>query len=214
MANRGTILLDEVENMPLYMQQKLLRVLENREIEPLGAEKPLPIDIRVVAASNKNLEGMVEDGRFREDLFHRLSVIQLDIPSLRERNQDIMVLVQHFIRRYNKHIGKCVEGLSEDVRSLFMQYRWPGNVRELQNVIEYAMNMEDTAIITYENLPDRLKDRYSSGNLLETMEKELILKTLQKYGWTDEGKGQVAKELGISKSTIYRKINKYKIGKI
>lgn len=214
LANRGTILLDEVENMPLYMQQKLLRVLENREIEPLGAEKPLPIDIRVVAASNKNLEGMVEDGRFREDLFHRLSVIQLDIPSLRERNQDIMVLVQHFIRRYNKHIGKCVEGLSEDVRSLFMQYRWPGNVRELQNVIEYAMNMEDTAIITYENLPDRLKDRYSSGNLLETMEKELILKTLQKYGWTDEGKGQVAKELGISKSTIYRKINKYKIGKI
>lgn len=213
LAHQGTVFLDEVENMPLYMQQKLLRVIENREIEPLGAEKTLPIDIRVIAASNKNLEKMVEEGRFREDLYHRLNVIMLEIPPLRERGVDILVLSKHFIEHYNKKVNKQVKGLSEAVKSLFTSYRWTGNVRELQNVIEYAMTMETLEEIQLVNLPDRIKDHQSTYNVLEEIEKEFIIKALKKYGWSDEAKERAALELGISRSTIYRKIRKYKIKK-
>lgn len=213
LANQGTVFLDEVENMPLYMQQKLLRVIENREIEPLGAEKSIPIDIRIVAASNKNLEKMVAEGRFREDLYHRLNVIMLEIPPLRDRGVDILALSDHFIQHYNKKVHKSVEGLSDEVQSLFTAYRWAGNVRELQNVIEYAMNMEETGVIQLVNLPDRMKNQDSNYNVLEAMEKEMIIKTLKKHGWSDDAKERAALELGISRSTIYRKIIKYKIKK-
>ncbi len=213
LANHGTVFLDEVENMPLYMQQKLLRVIENREIEPLGAEKTVPIDIRIVAASNKNLEQMVSEGHFREDLYHRLNVIMLEIPALREREQDALILAEHFVQRYNEKTNKVVIGLTDEVRELFIQYRWPGNVRELQNVIEYAMNMETTNYIGLESLPERIKSRPSTYNVLEEMEKTYIIKALKKYGWSDDAKAMAAEELGISRSTIYRKIAKYKIKK-
>lgn len=213
LANKGTVFLDEVENMPLYMQQKLLRVLENREIEPLGAEKAVEIDIRIIAASNKDLEQMVLEGRFREDLYHRLNVIMLDIPPLRERDQDQLTLAEHFILYYNEKVGKNIIGMTDAVKDILNKYRWPGNVRELQNVIEYAMTMENTSYLRVESLPDRIKTSQASYNLLEEMEKELIDKALKKYGWSDEAKGLAAAELGISRSTIYRKILKYHLKK-
>ena len=211
LAHRGTVFLDEVENMPLYMQQKLLRVIENREIEPLGSEQPIPIDIRIVAASNKNLDQMVEEGQFREDLYHRLNVIMLQIPALRERGQDVLVLSDYLINRYSSKMNKPIEGLSDEVKAFFMKYRWPGNVRELQNVIEYAMNMTTSHWLEMAYLPERLNRSKPTGNLLEQMEKDMIIKALKKHGWSDEAKAQAAAELGISRSTIYRKIAKYGI---
>ncbi len=218
-ANGGTILLDEVENMPIYMQQKLLRVLETKEVERIGSSEPISIDVRIIVASNRNLEAMVTSGQFREDLFHRLNVITLDIPPLRERGDDALMLARHFIDKYNDILGVEIHGLSDDVAQFMRGYDWPGNVRELQNTIEYAMNMETTGYIHIENLPERLKNKenlsmlINSDATLETLEKESIRKGLEKYGWTDEGKIQVANLLGVSRSTVYRKIRKFGLKK-
>lgn len=212
-ADGGTIFLDEVENMPIYMQQKLLRVLETREIERVGGNETIPIDVRIIVASNQNLEQMVLEGRFREDLFHRLNVITLDIPALRDRGDDVLVLADHFIRKYNQILNTQVEGISPEVHQFLRSYSWPGNVRELQNTIEYAMSMESGPIIQYSNLPERMKGLKSTGQTLQDIEKKKILEGLERWGWTDEGKIQVANMLGVSRSTVYRKIRKYKLKK-
>lgn len=211
LANKGTIFLDEVENMPLYMQQKLLRVIENREVEPLGSNEPIHVDIRIIAASNKNLEEMISQGTFREDLYHRLNVVLLDIPALRNRGNDTLVLSNFFVNHYNRLLNKAITSISPEVEKIFLTYPWPGNVRELQNVIEYAINMETEHVITLANIPDRVKSISSSNNTLTMLEKNCIKKTIDQFGWTDEGKTLAAKALGISRSTIYRKIGKYNL---
>jgi len=210
-ADGGTIFLDEVENMPIYMQQKLLRVLETREIERIGGHEPIPINVRIIVASNRNLEQLVEEGRFREDLYHRLNVITLDIPPLRDRGGDVMILARHFIDKYNGLLDRTILGVTDEVAQFLKAYDWPGNVRELQNTIEYAMNMESEMYIRYENLPERLKKVKNTGQTMADIEKQTIIDQLDRYGWTDEGKIQVAKALGVSRSTIYRRISKYKL---
>ncbi|WP_372995234.1 sigma-54 interaction domain-containing protein [Lutispora sp.] len=210
-ADKGTVFLDEIETMPLYLQTRLLRVIENQEIERVGGIKSIPIDVRIVAATNVRLDEMVRNGQFREDLYHRLNVVTLFIPPLRDRGEDILVLAQHFIEKFSKRFKKDIFGLSEEVKKIFLNYQWKGNVRELQNTIEYAINMEHGNYITAKNLPFQFRQTKSNNKFvtLEEREKEYIKKALDEFGWSEEGRLEAAKHLGISRATIYRKIKKY-----
>ncbi|MBF7082288.1 sigma 54-interacting transcriptional regulator [Desulfallas sp. Bu1-1] len=222
LANGGTIFLDEIGNMSLYLQAKLLRVLQERQIERVGGTQVIPVDIRVIAATNNDLQDMVRRGRFREDLYYRLSVIPLVIPPLRERREDIPRLLDHYMRRFSRLLGKKIEGFSKEALELCLEYPWPGNIRELINAVEYAINLEEGPRILPESLPPRLRDEKEKKRSLpvntveikplEQLEKEVISRALELYGWTDEGKMRAAAALGISRATIYRKINKYRLG--
>jgi len=214
LADKGTVFLDEVENMPLYLQQKLLRVIERKEVERIGSIQPIKIDVRFIAATNINLKDMVDRGEFREDLYHRLNVIPLEIPPLRERGEDILVISNYFIERFAEKLGKRIFGLDEEVKRLFCSHCWNGNVRELQNTIEYAVNMENKEYITKDNLPIgfKVKEKEVTNNIikkLDFLEKNEIKKALDLYGFDDEGIKKAAYNLGISRSTIYRRISKY-----
>ncbi|SFR05701.1 sigma-54-dependent Fis family transcriptional regulator [Desulfoscipio geothermicus] len=218
LANGGTIFLDEIGNMSLYLQAKLLRVLQERQIERVGGTQVIPVDIRVIAATNNDLQDMVRRGRFREDLYYRLSVIPLVVPPLRERREDIPLLLEYYMRRFAKLLGKNITGFSARALKICLEYPWPGNIRELINAVEYAINLEEGAQILPESLPPRLRNReqrlvVNSVEIkpLEQLEKEAISRALEHYGWTDEGKMRAAAALGISRATIYRKINKYRL---
>ncbi|WP_027365162.1 sigma-54-dependent Fis family transcriptional regulator [Desulfotruncus alcoholivorax] len=224
LANGGTLFLDEIGNMSLYLQAKLLRVLQERNIERVGGTQVIPVDIRVIAATNNDLQEMVQKGRFREDLYYRLSVIPLVIPPLRERREDIPLLLDHYRRRFSKLLGKSTEGFSKESMRLCLEYSWPGNVRELINAVEYAINLEEGSYIMPESLPPRLRNGNGKDKKLqlpnspveirplEQVEKEAISNALERYGWTEEGKTRAAAALGISRATIYRKISKYHLG--
>ena len=214
-ANKGTLFLDEIGDMPLYLQSKLLRVLEEREIIRLGSNTAIPVDIRVIAATNKDLETLIEEKMFREDLYYRLNVIPFQIPPLRDRKDDIRVITYHFGKKYAKLFRKGQVHFSDEVWECFVNYDWPGNVRELENVVEYAMNMvESNGTVSLHNLPKTILNKESGVNttlLLEAMEKEYIKKALSLYGENQEGKERAAEELGIGIATLYRKIKKYGI---
>ncbi|SHJ55373.1 Transcriptional regulator containing PAS, AAA-type ATPase, and DNA-binding Fis domains [Dethiosulfatibacter aminovorans DSM 17477] len=213
-ADKGTLFLDEVENMPIYLQQKLLRVIERKEIDRIGSTSPISIDVRIIAATNVDLRELVERGEFREDLYHRLNVIPLKIPPLRDRGEDVLFISEYFIDKFSEKFNKKVLGLSDEVRDLFRKYRWKGNVRELQNTIEYAMNMVTEDYIDCSNLPAQFRENEDDNiklKTLEEVEKEHIVKALDKYGWSEEGRIMAAKYLGTSRSTIYRKIKKYNL---
>ncbi len=200
LAHRGTLLLDEIGELPLMLQAKLLRVLQEGEFMPLGATSPVKVDVRIVAATNKSLSAMVQEGKFREDLFYRLNVIYLKIPPLRERKEDIPLLVEHFVDLFNSIYGKQVEGVSDDVMGLLMEYDYPGNVRELRNIIESAFVLSAGKLITVEDLPSYLRG--------QEMERRKIEEALRKTKWKRE---QAAKLLGISRTTLWRKMKKYGI---
>ncbi|MFZ5632528.1 MAG: sigma 54-interacting transcriptional regulator [Bacillota bacterium] len=218
LANGGTIFLDEIGDMPLAMQSKLLRVLQEKEIERLGENRPIQVDVRVVAASNRPLEDLINEGRFRQDLYYRLNVVSLVIPPLRERMEDIDELTMHFIDKFNIEFGLNVQDLEKDVWSLFYSYHWPGNVRELENIIERAFNMVDGQLVCLSHLPQYLQ-KISKGPrkspvdrglpaLLDQVEKEAILETLASTGGN---KMQAAKLLGISRAWLYKKMKQYNI---
>jgi sigma-54 dependent transcriptional regulator, acetoin dehydrogenase operon transcriptional activator AcoR len=218
MANGGTIFLDEIGDMPLHLQVKILRVLEERKVERIGSNTTLDIDVRVVAATHRNLETMVKNGEFREDLFYRLNVIPLSIPPLREREGDVSVLLHHFLEHYVNITGKQVRGFTHEAEECLCTYNWPGNIRELQNTVEYAINMETSSWITLENLPSRIRNQNNQRVLIETctldeMEEKMIKNALKKHDDTLNGKQQAARELGINVATLYRKINKFKINR-
>lgn len=213
MAHRGTIFLDEVGELPVTMQAKLLRVLQEKEIEPVGAVHPIKADVRVIAASNRDLEEMVREGQFREDLFHRLYVITLFVPSLRERSDDIPELVMHFLQELAQEVGVRVKGIDPEAMESLFHYDWPGNVRELKHVLEHALHMIETDQIRQEDLPARIVDgktkkRFPS-TLKETVEKaerEAILRALKVNNGDRE---QTIRMLGISRSGFYQKMKKY-----
>ncbi len=220
LANGGTIFLDEIGNMSLYLQAKLLRVLQERQIERVGGTKVIPVDIRVIAATNSDLNEMVQKGRFREDLYYRLNVIPLVIPPLRERREDIPLLLGHYMKRYAKLLNKDIQGFAKEALRACTSYTWPGNVRELVNVVEYAINLEESHLITPDSLPPRLKDGTKKRGsfapsspipTLEQLEKEAIARALEEFGWSEEGKSRAAQALGISRATIYRKIQRYRL---
>jgi len=217
LAQGGTIFLDEIGDMPLHLQTKLLRVLQEKTIEKIGGQKSITVDIRIIAATNKDLDKMVENGEFREDLYYRLNVIPINIPPLRERTGDIKIMLEHFLKQYNKKLNKNIKGFSANVESILLNNKWKGNVRQLENVVEYAVNMETTSYITMNSIPQKIKDtdesRLSTKKIIsiKEMEKKLIQEALFQYGDSVIGKNMVADVLGISIATLYRKIKEYNL---
>ncbi|MCY7008893.1 sigma 54-interacting transcriptional regulator [Fusobacterium simiae] len=213
LADQGTIFLDEIGDMSFAMQAKLLRTLETGEIEKIGNESNIKVDVRVIAATNQNLEKKIEEGSFREDLYYRLSIITLEIPPLRERNHDIILLINSYLNYYNKKYNKNLN-ISTKAYSALLEYNWPGNIRELKNCIEHAVILTNGDCIYLENLPKKfqnkaLEDKFVTlEELLNKKEKEILLNSLISNNWNKE---KVAKILGIGQRTLYRKIKKYEI---
>lgn len=220
LADRGTLFLDEIGDMSLHLQAKLLRVLQEKKIDKIGASSSTPVDVRILSATNRNLEEMVEKREFREDLFYRLNVIPIRVPPLRERMEDIPELVRSLASECAQNLGKKVEGFSDSVMNIIKAYEWPGNVRELQNVIEYCINMTKTGLIGLEDLPEKLRmprpSRQSHVNHeaivpLRELEKAEIQKALHAYRDYKQDKEKAAQALGISRATLYRKIKEHEI---
>ncbi len=213
LADKGTIFLDEIGDMPANMQVKLLRVLQDREVERVGSLRTKKVDVRIIAATNRPLEAMVEERRFREDLFYRINVIQLFIPALRERVQDVKPLAESFVRKISAKAGKRVIGIEDNAMQLLLQHNWPGNARELENALEASVHLTRTETVNVASLPDYLKENEGlvTGNrklkdIVEKAESEAIRKTLIQC---ENDKLAAAKILGIGKTSLYDKINKY-----
>lgn len=207
LANGGTIFLDEIGEMPLDMQTWLLRVLEDKNVMRIGGSDIIPIDVRVIAASNKDLALEVEKGRFRKDLYYRLNVITIRMIPLRERKDDIPLLIEHFLQRFNQQLGRNVTEIDSAAMQKLLDYSWPGNVRELQNVIERTINLCQESTIRLEHLPREITAT-TEDRPVENFEKQLITKLLRIHMGNIS---KVAAEMGMSRSTIYRKIRKYGI---
>lgn len=211
-ASGGTIFLDEVENMSMFLQMKLLRVLEDRKVMRVGSNKEMPIDVRIISATNNNLMTMIQEESFRLDLYYRLNIVKLNIPSLNERQDDIILLSYHFIKIFSVAMHKEIVDLSSEVKNIFRNHHWPGNVRELRNTIEYAMNFEESNMITKQSLPETFTGGQvdapvnSHFKTIAEVERDYIEKALNYYGWDDKGRLKAAEVLGISRSSIYRKI--------
>ncbi len=214
LAQGGTIFLDEIGDISAAMQVKLLRVLQEKEFEPLGAVKPVKADVRVICATNKDLAQLVEEGKFREDLYYRINVIKIELPPLSKRREDIPLLIDHFINRLNAKSRKNIIGVSDEVLQVLMKYDFPGNVRELENIIEHAFILCRGSVIQVEHLPKeviekthRIPKQILQKELnLQLIEMKAIQKALQKH---HGHRGKAAAELGIDKSTLWRKMKRY-----
>jgi DNA-binding NtrC family response regulator len=212
-ANGGSLFLDEVSETPLHLQVKLLRAIEQKEITPVGGTTPLKIDVRIIAATNQNLAERVEQGKFRDDLYYRLNVIEINLPSLSERREDVPLLVQHFVEKFRSEMGKAIKGVDNKVMHILMNRTWKGEVRELQNVIERAMIFCDGDYITMKELPENLRSELGEDvvpeegtglkDAVRRFEKSHILELLTKF---DYDKEKTASALDISVSTLYRKM--------
>lgn len=210
LAEGGTLFLDEIGTMPLHLQAKLLRVLEERRVERLGGKYSFPIDVRIIAASNEDLQQRVKQARFRSDLYFRINVIPIDIPPLRDRKEDIPLLADFYLRYYCGKLGKSIDKLEPSVLDKLARYDWPGNVRELSNAIEYAVNVGETVHLTVENLPSSLTTVTDPGpQNLDQIRKEQMITLLNQFGWGKNGKKRAAASLGVSLATIYRWVEKY-----
>lgn len=224
LAHEGTILLDDIDALPLDLQVKLLRVLQHKEFERLGDHKTIKVDVRIIVATNHDLERAVAEKRFREDLYYRLNVISINIPPLRERREDVPFLVEHFIKSYSKENFKEIKGISKDTLSILINYNWPGNIRELENIIERAVILDTDGIIAKDDLPEIilngsafLRPELSCGDTegstslkdaLKEPEKVYILKVLKEVGGN---KKKAARKLGVNRTTLYNKLRKYNI---
>ncbi|NPM31592.1 sigma-54-dependent transcriptional regulator [Escherichia coli] len=226
-ANTGTLFLDEIGDMPLMLQAKLLRAIEAREILPIGASSPIQVDIRIISATNQNLAQFIAEGKFREDLFYRLNVIPITLPPLRERQEDIELLVHYFLHLHTRRLGSVYPSIAPDVVEILRKHRWPGNLRELSNLMEYLVNVVPSGeVIDSTLLPPNLLNNGTTeqsdvteaseahlslddagGTALEEMEKQMIREALSRHN----SKKEVADELGIGIATLYRKIKKYEL---
>ncbi len=227
MACGGTLFLDEIGDMPLFLQAKLLRVLQERRIERIGGSESIPIDVRVITATHKDLAAMIAKQQFREDLYFRLNVIPLFVPPLRERKEDLYDLTLYFMKKYSKQVGKETKRLSSQVLQRLYDYHWPGNVRELENVIEYVVNLEIGDLVTMTSLPGFLRNveeitpivspalstaaRPHENEAMELLtieenEQYLVIQALRRFGMSAEGKRKAAESLGISRATLYRRL--------
>jgi len=222
LADGGTVFLDEIGEMKPFLQSKMLRVLENQTFMRVGGEREIKVDVRVIAATNRDLEGLVREGLFRKDLYYRLKVMVVEMPPLRERVEDILPLAKLFVDENNKEYNKNVKGFSEEAKKLLTHYSWPGNVRELKNVIERAMILTDQEYITPKQLPFELRQGEAGHGekappevfeaeeeaSLEEMEKNHILGVLERLEWN---KSKASKALGISRATLRAKIKRYNL---
>lgn len=221
LANKGTLFLDEIGDMPLHLQGKLLRTLEDRVIEPVGSIEVRPIDVRVIAATNRDLDTMVESGEFRKDLFYRLNVVPIVMPTLRQRKEDIPVLAEFFLEKHCRTADKSITRISDAAMKALQAYDWPGNVRELSNSIEYAVHVERDTVLHETSLPQRV---LTSGTLvravddctlsaLEALERRAIAEALERYSDSPKAKVKAAEVLGIHVTTLYRKLKRYGVNK-
>jgi transcriptional regulator with PAS, ATPase and Fis domain len=214
MANGGTIFLDEIGEMSLATQVKLLGVLEGGRFERVGSNETISVDVRIVAATNRNLENAVREGRFREDLYYRIRVIPIALPPLRERSDDIPLLVNHYREKFNREMNKQIDGLSPQSLMVLEQYPFPGNVRELQNVMEHAFVCCEEHIIQFEHLPADLQRHYwehrewTDTESLQSVERQAICRALDKSGWHFK---EASQQLGIGRSTLWRKVRQFGI---
>ncbi len=221
-ANGGTIFLDEIGDMSPKLQVKLLRVLQERCFEPVGSHQSIEVDVRVIAATHRDLEAEIEAGRFREDLYYRLNVIPLHLPPLRERGEDVLLLAEHFIARFNEQKNANIRGISEEAQRIMLDYAWPGNVRELQNLIERVTTLKREGLIEPDDLPSRMLDhrRQAMRNFeidldaaesidlkatVDEFETHLILSALERFNWN---KNRAAKFLAMNRTTLVEKIKK------
>jgi len=210
-ANRGTIFLDEIGDVSLNTQMRLLRAVQDKVIERVGDSTPIKVDVRVIAATNQDLPRLVRLGKFREDLYYRLKVMQFQLPALRERKDDIPLLIDHFVRKLSSKLKKKIDGVSEDVQRIFRNHSWPGNIRELENTLEHAFIVCRQNTITISDLPEHFHEqeattsRFINQNMPES---ETILQALMKSAWN---KSMAARLLGVNVRTIYRKIQKYNL---
>lgn len=216
LASGGTIFLDEIGDMPLQFQVKLLRVLQDKAVIPVGSNKIRPVDVRIISATNRKLDDMVNQGLFREDLYYRLNVIPIEVPPLRKRIEDVPLLIRYFLEKYCASYGVNTPFISNDVMKKLMQYPWRGNVRELQNTVEYMVNLiQDEEIIEMSQIPERIRSFKKENNdeplNLEKLEKKAIIRALDQYGRNTTDKKSAADALGVSLSTLYRKMEKYHI---
>ncbi|MDH5493467.1 MAG: sigma-54 dependent transcriptional regulator, partial [Myxococcales bacterium] len=223
-AAGGTIFLDEIGELPLALQSKLLRVLQEKEVTPLGESRTLRIDVRVVAATNRDLEEMVESGNFREDLLYRLNVIPVELPSLRQRRSDIPLLVEHFVHQTNVKRGRFIAGVSDEAMAALCAYDWPGNVRQLENTLERLVVLKSEGFIEVDDLPEKWRKQaaHSGGSsspelpedgidlrdAVEQFENALILQALERTGWN---KNQAASILRMNRTTLVEKLKKKKL---
>jgi len=207
LADGSTLFLDEIGELPLDLQSKLLRVLEEGKIERLGSTKPLQIDVRIIAATNRDLEQEVTDGKFRQDLFYRLNVFPILIPPLRDRSEDIPLLVRAFVREFEKKLGKQIERIPHKIMQFLKSYLWPGNVRELRNIIERSMILTNDKTLVVELPKNVTSKKGSTGNLEEMMRRE-ILAALKQTRWRVAGRDGAAEILGLKRSTLYSKMKK------
>jgi PAS domain S-box-containing protein len=213
LAEGGTVLLDEIGDTSQAFQVKMLRFLQDRQYTPLGGEQPMTADVRVLTATNKDLASMVERGEFRQDLYYRINVVQVTLPPLRDRKEDIPLLVEHFIDRFNSLHNRNISGLSQQALSLIMAYDFPGNIRELENVIEYAFVICDQSTIEPSHLPDFLQETDLKAEpssdmqqAVKSVEARMILDALAKH---NHNRTEAAKALGLHKSTLYRKMQRF-----
>jgi DNA-binding NtrC family response regulator len=214
-ANGGTLFLDEIAELPLSLQPKLLRVLQDGEVRPLGANRSIRVDVRVIAATNRDVERRLREGQFREDLYYRLNVVQIQLPPLRGRQEDILPLADHFLVRSAERSRKPVRGWREAAKALLLAHHWPGNVRELENVVERAVALAESDLIGAEDLPQAMRERKSQDRLatavaqgftLDQLEREYIERVLEMEGGN---KTRAAQRLGLDRKTLYRKLEEY-----
>ena len=224
LADGGTVFLDEIGDMSLSLQAKPLRVLQERKIERVGSTETTAIDVRIIAATHKDIEAMVRQGEFRQDLYYRINVFPLQIPSLRQRRQDLPLLIERFLARYRDKMAKNVEGIDADAYACLLEYGWPGNIRELENTIEYLVSIADGKIIEQRHIPQRILIAGKTAQpgspvqaqptrllTIAELEKRAILSAIEQFGLTMRGKAQLTQVLGISKATLYRKLKQYNI---
>ncbi len=209
-ADGGTVFFDEIGDMSLYHQAKILRVIENKEIQRLGGKGNIPLNIRIIAATNQDLYQMVAEGTFRKDLYYRLNVANIHLPPLRERKEDIPDLLKLYISKLNSSNGKDVDGLTRESLESMLDYDWPGNIREIKNILESAFINNYTSMITLDDLPVSFQKRVSDAKRLNVSEKDRLLSALLTTNWN---KSQAAKKLSWSRMTLYRKISKYRLNK-
>ncbi len=215
LANHGTIFLDEIADMSLSTQAKLLRVIQEEKFERVGGTKTIAVDVHIVAATNKGLLKEVKEGRFREDLYYRISVFPISLPPLRERREDIPLLITHFVEKFNKEMGKAIDNIAPQAMNVLLNYFYPGNIRELRNIIEHAFICSKDNTILPEHLPgellregERLNFTSAKESSLDNVEKEWILRMLEETGWRY---AETARRLGISRTTLWRKVKSFGI---
>lgn len=230
LANTGVIFLDEIGDMPLYLQVKILRVLQERKISRIGSNQLMDLDIRVIAATNKDLKKEISENNFREDLYYRLNVIPIELPPLRERKDDIELLLDKTVKKYNAILNTNIRCIEEEAKSILKNYSWPGNIRELENTVEFMINMSDgNRVLTKSTIPEgilnykpevkekliEIKNQNDSSGIrsLKEIEKEYILKAVKLYGSDTKGKQLAAQKLGIGIATLYRKLEELRLSR-